>query len=119
MHRSLKIQSFQLTSNDPTSIIENDISLELGLYCSNHRRNTVERTVDVAATVTPGVLQFSGGGPMDHEEAFGSSYMDGGGRRVAIDDEPFTNREAAGDELAPGSLADGDHHITMRDVACA
>jgi hypothetical protein len=50
MHRSLKIQTFQLTSKVPTSIIENDISLELGLYYSNHYRYTV------SAAVTPGVL---------------------------------------------------------------
>jgi hypothetical protein len=56
MHRSLKIQSFQLTSIDPTSIIENGISLELGLYCSNHCRDKCRCTV--AVTITLGVLQF-------------------------------------------------------------
>jgi hypothetical protein len=53
MHRSLKIQTFQLTSNDPTSIIENAISLELGLYCSNNCRENCICTV--AATVHQGV----------------------------------------------------------------
>jgi hypothetical protein len=47
-----------------------------------------------------------GGGPVDHGEAFRSSYMPGGGRRVAIDSEPFMDREAASHELTPGSLAD-------------
>jgi hypothetical protein len=42
-----KIQTFQLTSIDPTSIIENVISLELGLYCSSQCRNIIERTADV------------------------------------------------------------------------
>jgi hypothetical protein len=42
MHRSLKIQTFQLTSNDPTSIVENVIFLELNLYYSNHCRETVD-----------------------------------------------------------------------------
>jgi hypothetical protein len=42
MHRSLKIQTFQLTSNEPTLIIENTISLELGLYYSNRYRNNVD-----------------------------------------------------------------------------
>jgi hypothetical protein len=54
MHRSLKIQTFQLTSNDPTSIIENDISLDLGLYRSNHCRENCRCTI--ATTVIPGVL---------------------------------------------------------------
>jgi hypothetical protein len=39
----VKIQTFQWTSNDPTSIIENVISFELGLYCSNHYRNIIEK----------------------------------------------------------------------------
>jgi hypothetical protein len=43
----VKIQIFQLTLNDPTSITKNIISLELGLYYSNHCRNIVERTTDV------------------------------------------------------------------------
>jgi hypothetical protein len=51
MHRSLKIQTFQLTSNDPTSLIENIIFLELGLYCSKYCVSTVETTA--AAIVTP------------------------------------------------------------------
>jgi hypothetical protein len=56
-----------LTSNDPTSIIENAISLELGLYCSNHYREncrctisaTVMRFLEGGRIVTPGVLQSS------------------------------------------------------------
>jgi hypothetical protein len=47
MHRSLKIQTFQLTSNDPTSLIEKTIFLELGLYCSKHCVSTVEATVEI------------------------------------------------------------------------
>jgi hypothetical protein len=53
----VKIQTFQLTSNDPTSIIENAISLELGLYSSNHHREHYRCTI--AATVTSRVLQHS------------------------------------------------------------
>jgi hypothetical protein len=55
MYRNLKIQTFQLTSNDPTSIIENATFLELGLYCSNRCRENCRCTV--AATVITGVLQ--------------------------------------------------------------
>jgi hypothetical protein len=44
---------------------------------------------------------------MDHKEAFGSSYVARGGQRVAIDAESFMDKEAAGDEIAPGSLSDG------------
>jgi hypothetical protein len=47
MHKSFKIQTFQLASNDPTPILENTISLEFGLYCSNHCINTVETTIVV------------------------------------------------------------------------
>jgi hypothetical protein len=54
----VKIQTFQLTSNDPTSIIENTISLELDLYCSNHYRKNCRCTV--AATVAPDVLHTLG-----------------------------------------------------------
>jgi hypothetical protein len=45
MHKS----EFKLskTSNDPTSLIENDIFLELGLYHSNYYTNTVKATLDV------------------------------------------------------------------------
>jgi hypothetical protein len=53
----MKIQTFQLTSNDPTSIIENTIPLELRLYNSNHHREHYRCIV--AATATPGVLQPS------------------------------------------------------------
>jgi hypothetical protein len=53
MYGNIKIQTFQLTSNEQTSIIENVISLELGLYCSSHCRCTI------AAAVIPGVLQPS------------------------------------------------------------
>jgi hypothetical protein len=42
-----KIQTFQLTSNDPIPLIENVIFLELGLSHSNYCINTVEATVDV------------------------------------------------------------------------
>jgi hypothetical protein len=52
-------------------------------------------------------VRFGGGGPMDHKEAFGSSYVARGGQRVAIDAESFMDKEAAGDEIAPGSLSDG------------
>jgi hypothetical protein len=51
MHRSLKIQTFQLTSNDSTSLIENIIFLKLGLYCSKYCVSIVETIV--AATVPP------------------------------------------------------------------
>jgi hypothetical protein len=44
---SLKIQTFQLTSNDPTSLIENTIFIELGLYCSKHYVSTVEDIVGI------------------------------------------------------------------------
>jgi hypothetical protein len=47
MHRSLKIQTFQLTSNDPTSLIENTIFLEFELYYSKHYVSIVEVTVDI------------------------------------------------------------------------
>jgi hypothetical protein len=47
MHRSLKIQTFKLTQNDPTSFVENTIFIELGLYYSHYCINTVEDTVDV------------------------------------------------------------------------
>jgi hypothetical protein len=43
----VKIQTFQLTSNDPTSLIENTISLEVGLYYSKYCVSTVEATVDI------------------------------------------------------------------------
>jgi hypothetical protein len=46
-----------LTSNDPTSIIENAISLELGLYSSNYHREHYRCTI--AATVASRVLQHS------------------------------------------------------------
>jgi hypothetical protein len=55
MYRSFKIQTFQLTSNDSTSIIENVTFLELCLYCSNPYRNIVVKCrCIVGATVTPG-----------------------------------------------------------------
>jgi hypothetical protein len=63
-------------------------------------------TTVVRADTEPSAVRFSSGGPMDHGEAFGSSYMVGGRRMVAIDGEPFTDREAVGDELTPGSLGD-------------
>jgi hypothetical protein len=44
MYRSSKIQTFQLTSNDPTPKIENVTFHELGLYCSNHCRCNVAAT---------------------------------------------------------------------------
>jgi hypothetical protein len=47
MHRSLKIQTFKLTQNDPTLFVENTIFIELGLCYSHHYINTVEDTVDV------------------------------------------------------------------------
>jgi hypothetical protein len=65
MHRSEKIQTFQLTSNDPTSLIENTIFLELGLYRTalyKHCRGYFRYTV--AATATAGVLHKRG--PMKH-----------------------------------------------------
>jgi hypothetical protein len=47
MHRSLKIQTFKLTQNDPTAFVENTIFIELGLYYSHHCINIVEAIVDV------------------------------------------------------------------------
>jgi hypothetical protein len=46
MHRSLKIQTFKLTQNDPTPFVKNTIFIELGLYCSHQCINTIEATVD-------------------------------------------------------------------------
>jgi hypothetical protein len=43
MHKSFKIQTFYLTLNDLTSIIENATFLELDVYYSNN----VERTADI------------------------------------------------------------------------
>jgi hypothetical protein len=64
-------------------------------------------TMVVRADTEPPVVRFGGGGPMDHRKAFRSSYVARGGLRVAVDGEPFMDREVAGDELSPGSLADG------------
>jgi hypothetical protein len=63
-------------------------------------------TTTVRADTEPPAVRFGGGGLMDHGEAFGGSYVAGGGWRVVVDGEPFTGREAAGDELGSGSLAD-------------
>jgi hypothetical protein len=63
-------------------------------------------TTAVRADTEPPVVRFSSRGPIHHGEAFRSNYVARGGRRVAIDGEPFMDREAAGDELTPGSLAD-------------
>jgi hypothetical protein len=43
----VKIQTFKCTSNNPTSLIEDVIFLELGLYHSNYYINIVEATIDV------------------------------------------------------------------------
>jgi hypothetical protein len=40
------IQTFQLILNDPTSLIENTIIIELGLYCSKHCVIAIETTID-------------------------------------------------------------------------
>jgi hypothetical protein len=57
MHRSFKIQTFHLTSTDLTLIIEDVISLKLGLYYSNHCRENCRYIV--AVIVTSVVLQPS------------------------------------------------------------
>jgi hypothetical protein len=41
------IQTFKWISNDPTSLIENIIFLELGLYHNNYCINIVEVIIDV------------------------------------------------------------------------
>jgi hypothetical protein len=46
-YTGMKIQAFKWISNDPTSLIENVIFLELGLYHNNCCINTAEATVDV------------------------------------------------------------------------
>jgi hypothetical protein len=51
----------------------------------------------VRADTDPPLVRFGGGGPMDHREAFRSSYVARGEWRVAVDGEPFADREAAGD----------------------
>jgi hypothetical protein len=70
MYRSLKIQTFQLTSNDSTSIIEHATFLKLGLYCSNKCRETI------AATVTPKVLQTRFMLDLHHIEIIHSCVVD-------------------------------------------
>jgi hypothetical protein len=62
-------------------------------------------TTVVRADTEPPAVRFGGGGPMDHGEALRSKYMAGGGWRVAIYGEPFMDKEAVDDELAPRSLA--------------
>jgi hypothetical protein len=64
-------------------------------------------TTGLRADTEPPVVRFGGAGLMYDGEAFKSSYVARGGWRVAIDGEPFVDREASGDELTPGSLADG------------
>jgi hypothetical protein len=63
-------------------------------------------TMAVRVNIEPPMMRFSDGGPMDHGEAFGSSYVARGGWRVVVDGEPFMDREAVGDELALGPPAD-------------
>jgi hypothetical protein len=63
-------------------------------------------TTAVRVDTEPPTVRFDDGGPLDHGEAFGSIYVAGGGWRVVVDGEPFTDREATSDELAPGSLAE-------------
>jgi hypothetical protein len=46
-YTGVKIQTFPLTSNDPTSLIENTIFLELDLYCRKHSVSIVEATIDI------------------------------------------------------------------------
>jgi hypothetical protein len=55
---------------------------------------------------TSGHGAFGGGGLVEHREASRSSYMARVIRMVAVNGEPFVDGEAAGDELAPGALAD-------------
>jgi hypothetical protein len=43
----VKIQTFQLTLNDPTPLIGNTIFIELGLYCSKHCVSNVEPIIDI------------------------------------------------------------------------
>jgi hypothetical protein len=64
-------------------------------------------TTAVRADTESPMVRFGGGGLVDHGEAFRSSYMAGGGRRVAVNGGPFADREAVGNELTPGSLGDG------------
>jgi hypothetical protein len=61
----------------------------------------------VRADTEPSAVRFDGGGPVEHEEASGSSYVAEVGWRVAVDCEPLADGEAACDELAPRALADG------------
>jgi hypothetical protein len=75
----------------------------LSMMMSFSGRGTTALQVDT----DPPMVRFGGGGPMDHGEAFGGSYVARGGPRVAIDGEPFVDSEAADDELALGSLAEG------------
>jgi hypothetical protein len=49
-------------------------------------------TTAVRADMEPPMVRFGGGGLVDHREAFGSSYMAGGGRRVAVNGGAFTER---------------------------
>jgi hypothetical protein len=46
MHKSLKIQTFQLISSDLTSLIEN-VFLKLGLYYIKYCVRTVEVIIDI------------------------------------------------------------------------
>jgi hypothetical protein len=60
MHRSLKIKAFQLTSNDPTSLIEKTIFNELGLCCSKYCVSTADATIVYCSYYSnTGVLQPS------------------------------------------------------------
>jgi hypothetical protein len=82
--------------------------IEAHRYGLSTAMSFVERgTTTVRANMEPPAVRFGGGGPVDHGAAFRSSYVAGGGRRVAVDGEPFTDRAAASDELTPESLADG------------
>jgi hypothetical protein len=89
--------NFQLTLNDPTSIIENAISLELGLYCSNHYRENCRCTV--AATETPGVLQ-----PPPLTEISSRDYEGG---------EVLGNKEQSREPLLWSWRNEGRHHLFL------
>jgi hypothetical protein len=45
--QEFKNSNLPITSNDPTSLIENTIFLELDLYYSKYHVNTVEANVDI------------------------------------------------------------------------
>jgi hypothetical protein len=56
------------------------------------------------------------GSPAHLGEALRSSYVARGGRKVVVNGEPLVNREAVGDELTPGSLADDLRSVRVLHV---